>query len=597
MGGFFIVNDKYKEVTPEKTISKIRGILADINIMPIETHWFDSAQDFYSVRISIPDTDLGTNGKGTTRVYALASAYAELLERLQNMSPFKLSINLERDAYEKEGFCFLPDEQEITIDEFIESNNQWLEEQIKNTDLEKNKEKLKNIVKQWKQITYNQEKEKFNGTPLVNLETNEKSYVPQIMLSKMYMSNGMCAGNKKEEAINQGISETMERYVNRKIIKEKITPPDIPIDYLMKYPKIIRMIKTIQDKGPYNLMIKDCSLGEKLPVVGAILHNTEEQTYFVKFGSFIDFDIAAERTLTELLQGQNITKMKGMTNFVCENNSDNNDNIIGILVNGVGNYPLELFESTPSYEFDPDVFQKFDDNKQILDYYKDLLSKNGKKILIRDVANLGFPAYQVIIPKFSEIEEFENEKSINKYVNFIKVKGMMVKLDKLNKDEKKYLVDLLENNFNINSIPAKMIGILGTENYPWYYENMGLLQVLLYCQIGDHVSAYYKNYQWLKIYGFNPKFENLREIQFALNNYLKMKVDNKNEEEIDKFMKKYYSSSLIDELMTKYGTENGAFQINSPVQCFDCESCIYNKKCKKKNNQEVYLRLKKSFIQ
>lgn len=82
---------KYKDELPINTINKIRNILSGLGILTIETGWRNSAEGFYSVTIMIQNTNLTTNGKGTTYEYALASAYGELMERLQNQSFYKLS--------------------------------------------------------------------------------------------------------------------------------------------------------------------------------------------------------------------------------------------------------------------------------------------------------------------------------------------------------------------------------------------------------------------------------------------------------------------------------------------------------------------------
>lgn len=585
-----MINNKYKELKPEETINKIRSILNNIGIMPYETKWFNSAEEFYSVRIEIPNTDIGTNGKGTTQLFALASAYAELMERIQNMSPYKLSIDLDTESYNKVGFYFLPDEKKITVDEFLKLENEWLKQQIEYTELKNNNKELNKLIELWDQISYNARKNTFVGTPLQNLETKKITYVPQIMISKMYMSNGMCAGNTKEEAIVQGISEVIERYVNKKIIKEKITPPDVPLEYLINYPNIIKMIKTIQRKGPYSLMIKDCSLGENLPVIGAILHNSEKQSYFVKFGSFPDFEIAVERTLTEMLQGQNIKNMKGMSNFISSDYSSSDQNILGILVNGIGDYPLELFDSQPTYEFNPNAFKKFNSNLEIIRYYKKLFKEKNKTIFIRDATCFGFPTYQVIIPKFSEIEGFNNEKSIIKYLNYKKIKKMLLKLEELNDEDKKELIEIIKNNFHINSSPARLIGILDEKEYPWYYHSTGQLLTLLYCQIKDYNNAYKTYYQWLKLNGFNSK--HIEKKLFAINNYLKFKKENKNIEHIKNFMSKYYQQEMINEILEKYENKQYAFTKEPTVNCFNCESCIYREKCKKYNNKELYIKIK-----
>lgn len=71
---------KFKDETPLNTINRIRNILNDLGILTVETGWANSAEGFYSVTVMIQNTNLSTNGKGTSYEYALASAYGELME-------------------------------------------------------------------------------------------------------------------------------------------------------------------------------------------------------------------------------------------------------------------------------------------------------------------------------------------------------------------------------------------------------------------------------------------------------------------------------------------------------------------------------------
>ena len=58
----------------------------------------------------------------------------------------------------------------------------------------------------------------------------------------------MSAGNSFEEAMVQGMSEIIERYVQKKIIKERISLPDIPVEYIKKYPHIYEMFRKLEQK-------------------------------------------------------------------------------------------------------------------------------------------------------------------------------------------------------------------------------------------------------------------------------------------------------------------------------------------------------------
>ena len=100
---------KHKECGPEETVSRIRKI---IDICGIETQVLNERNQFegaFSNRIVLKNLGVGTNGKGTTKAYALASGYAEFMERLENDS---LGSGNYYPVYKSEcGFYHFPDEK------------------------------------------------------------------------------------------------------------------------------------------------------------------------------------------------------------------------------------------------------------------------------------------------------------------------------------------------------------------------------------------------------------------------------------------------------------------------------------------------------
>ena len=78
---------KYKDCSPLETIDRVRNLLYNVGILTKESHQTNGIT--YSCRISIAQDnldllDIGTNGKGRSFEYSLASGYAEFMERLQN---------------------------------------------------------------------------------------------------------------------------------------------------------------------------------------------------------------------------------------------------------------------------------------------------------------------------------------------------------------------------------------------------------------------------------------------------------------------------------------------------------------------------------
>lgn len=586
---------KYKDANPIDTIHKIRKIFNQMNIMPTEIDWKNSAQGYFSLRLSIPDTNLGTNGKGSTYEYALASAYGEFMERLQNFAQFRLSIDVSERAHKYRGFYYAPDEKKMTMEELIYSNNDWFKTQ--RTMIDKNID-IEVLLNKWKAVSYEDVPSDYITIPYMNLETKRLSYIPMKMVSKMYMSNGMCAGNTAEEAIVQGISEIFERYVNKEMIQKKITPPTIPNEYLERYPKINNMIKNIEASGNYKVILKDCSLGEGFPVVCVIFIDKDMQSYFVKFGSYPIFEIAVERTLTELLQGQDISKMIGLTPFVYKNKkASSNDNVMSILVNGVGSYPFEFFSEDESYSFTPFKELNIENNKELLKYVLHFIEKQKYEIYIRDVSFLGFPSYHIIIPGLSEIEKIDDIEAIDKYKNYNIVKKSIRNYVSLSKKDKEKLCNILESKeYSLNSSIFQILDILTTHPLPWYYSKIGLFLTAVYLKKSNYNKAYDVFTSWLNKIKNNSAHNNMLPYFRCVQNYIGLKTENKDNEDIIKILSTFYPLPMIKRVLSEFGDSEALFSKYGKIDCFYCEICSLNKVCLYKKTEEIYCTLKDCYF-
>jgi len=80
---------KYKARDPYDTIDSIRQILRKNHIYVSDKNSKESGTTLFSSRVKIDeglmgDLEIGSNGKGLSAKYSLASAYSEFMERLQN---------------------------------------------------------------------------------------------------------------------------------------------------------------------------------------------------------------------------------------------------------------------------------------------------------------------------------------------------------------------------------------------------------------------------------------------------------------------------------------------------------------------------------
>lgn len=592
-----IAKVKYKDAMPINTVNKIRTILGESGLLTFEHNWKNSVAGFYSVGVIIEGTELMTNGKGSSTQFALASAYGELMERLQNFCTFRLSMDFSPEALNYQGFYYAPDEVVLSFNDVLNSKEDWLNWQLSHLKPESN---VPELLELWQKVSYEDISGDFIALPFFNLRNSKLSHIPMKMVSKMYMSNGMCAGNTAEEALVQGISELLERYVNKKFVREKVVPPTIPREYLRHVRRLDAMISGIEMSGNFEVIMKDCSLGEGLPVVGVILINKSDQSYFVKFGAHPSFEIAAERTLTELLQGQEIRKMMGVREFSYRNEEYNDPhNMMSIMVNGSGVYPTEFFSQSFSYEFQG--FPEFDSssNKSMLAKMVEALFAKGYDIFIRDVSFLNFPAFHVIIPGLSEIETFDDINSIMEYADFNKVRKYLRDMENFNKEKASEVINFLTKiKYGPNSsVPELMNLPVKDGDFPWYYSSIDLFVTALYLWQEDYANAYRVFTNYLAEHQSAAHRTGAITYYKCLRDYIGAKMDKASEKEISEILKIFYPAAIVQGVLNEFSDVKNLLTYKGYFKCWNCRSCPFRRQCLHPSTERVYQILKKCYAE
>ena len=584
---------KYKDELPIKTINRIRSILGELGVLTVETEWKNSVEGFYSVSVLIQDTSLTTNGKGTSYEYALASAYGELMERLQNQATFRLGFDLSDEALHYMNFYYAPDEIYQTMEDLINSKEDWLTKQMSRLSPIVDKREL---FKLWQSVSYEDIPADFMSLPYVNLRNNRISHIPIKMASKMYMSNGMCAGNTPEEALVQGISEILERVVNKQVIRDKVVPPEIRREYMANFPKIDAMLSSLESSGNFHVIIKDCSLNQDFPVVGVICINKNDQSYFVRFGAHPIFEIAIERTLTELLQGQDIHRMMGVREFSYKNEVYNNpENMMGILVNGSGIYPTEFFSGGYNDQFQGFGNPQGTSNKELLVYLVETLAKHGHDVFIRNVSYLGFPSFHIIVPGLSEIEEIDDVKSITDYSNYNDLKRLIRNAGGFKGKEAKKILRLLRTlNYSSEVSVLELLQLPVSGNvFPWYYGNVHLFMMALYYQTEDLVNAYEVFNKFLSEMTFRGA--ELPVYQKCVRDYLGAQVDQLDDENMLSILGAFYPYDIVQGVITEFGDPERVMSYPWFLDCWHCETCPFAEKCLYQSTERIYKKLKEKY--
>ena len=108
--------------------------------------------------------------------------------------------------------------------------------------------------------------------------------------------------------INTARKEVIDEEGVEKIFEERLSLPTIPSSYYYNFPVLSKLIKYIENNG-YKITIKDASCGQKIPSVCTIFEDIKfpDNKISLSFGAHPNLQIAIERTLTEFLQGKDIS--------------------------------------------------------------------------------------------------------------------------------------------------------------------------------------------------------------------------------------------------------------------------------------------------
>ena len=405
-----------KDDTPENTVLKIKNILKSLNIELKETIYCNQLKQgdkeitpIVIVRLeSVKPQIGGTNGKGTSVENAKASAYAEFMERLQNFILFESSwtglISLSKDRLKSEDVVIAYKQGKI--------NNHF-------------KQKIdSNLIYKSKNVG------DYTFLPFYSVKEQKVCNLPYEIISFSQGSNGMSAGNTKEEAIVQGLSEICERYALKEVYLNNISLATIPEEEYIKYDKIKQMIDFYKENG-FKVFIKDASLGGKLPVICTVFE--KDGIICPAYGAHPSLPIAIERTLTEFAQGINPTyDFKSVVQGVPlpyyskEKFEETSIEVIAYetpfrrlyfemndVINSI------FYSEEPTYKYNSNAWIKQTEtitNKKLLKFILNQINYFEENIYIRDVSFLGFPSVYICIPLLSE-QQILNKKNYSAEIN------------------------------------------------------------------------------------------------------------------------------------------------------------------------------------
>ncbi len=453
-----------KDLPLEQTIANMSTVLANLGIKIEIASWRNLIPNVWSLHIRDAHSPMCfTNGKGASKESALASALGEYIERLSN-NHFYAGAYWGEDIANA-AFVHYPHERWFKPGKKDALPPELLDEycrQIYNPDGELRASHLIDTN------SGNRERG-ICALPFVRQSDQEVVYFPVNLIENLFVSNGMSAGNTLAEAQVQCLSEIFERAVKRDIIEREIALPDVPQAVLDQYPSIMVGIQSLEEQG-FPVLVKDASLGGVYPVMCVTLMNPRTGGVFASFGAHPSFEVALERSLTELLQGRSFEGLNDLPppTFVSEAVTEPN-NFVEHFIDSSGIVSWRFFSAKSDYAFvEWDFTSKgTKTNAEEAETLFGILKNINKESYVAVYDQLGATACRILVPGYSEVYPIEDLiwDNTNKALLF---REDILNLLNLDDASLASLLDRLENNeLDEYSDIATLIGIEFDENTVW----------------------------------------------------------------------------------------------------------------------------------
>lgn len=453
-----------KDLPLEQTIANLSGILAGLGMKIEIASWRNIVPNVWSLHLRDAHSPMCfTNGKGATKESALASALGEFIERLN----FNFFYNDQYWGEELANAAFVhhPDEcwfqpghddalpAEILDDHCLEIYNP--DGELRGSHLyDTNSGNVQRGI---------------CSLPFVRQSDGEVVYFPSNLIENLYLSNGMSAGNTLAEAQVQCLSEIFERAVKREILEGELALPDVPHEVLAKYPGILAGIRGLEEQG-FPVLVKDASLGGKYPVMCVTLMNPRTGGVFASFGAHPSFEVALERSLTELLQGRSFEGLNDLPQPTFESHAVTEpNNFVEHFIDSSGVVSWRFFSARADHAFVEWDFsgQGENSNAEEAATLFGILEDMGNEVYMAVNEHLGATACRILVPGYSEIYPVEDLiwDNTNKALLF---RSDILNLHSLNTMGLRALLRRLEDSeLDDYSDIATLIGIEFDDNTAW----------------------------------------------------------------------------------------------------------------------------------
>ena len=530
-----------KDAPLEETIEKARALL-NSHGFPIElVSYKNPVRNCWSVHLrSTECPQIYTNGKGGTKLASEVSAILEFFERVS--TNFFFADYYLGKGTAKSDFVFYPTEKWFPVEDpsriptHSPDGTELLNESLRkfyNPDGELTPSLLcdNNSDNPNRGIA---------ALPFEHIDKKQTVYFPISILNNIYVSNGMAAGNTATECRAQALAEIMERYVKNEVIAKGTCLPPVPQPVLDRYPRIQRDIAELREHG-FPIMVKDASLGGTFPVICVLLINPKNGGCYASFGASCRFEVALERTVTELLQGRGLDQLD-----VFEPPSHDLEavadglNLESHFINSEGLLSWQMFGDKPDFEYNDWDFQGSTADEY--DRLKAIVTSLGYEAYCAEYRHCGVYTCRIIVPGMSEVYPSDDLIWINK-ITGASLRPQLLKLNRMSVDElKDFTENLNELGLSDQQPISDAIGVIFEEGTAWHSLRIGELRGMLALATGDLEEAA----QWCCwCHNFNFLPAPRQRLYRAIHDLVDFELADENQTEYHASLKLFFEDQII----------------------------------------------------
>ncbi|WP_159564579.1 30S ribosomal protein S12 methylthiotransferase accessory factor YcaO [Budvicia diplopodorum] len=531
-----------KDAALEDSIQTFQQKLNKLGFNIEEASWLNPIPNVWSVHIRDKDCPLCfTNGKGATQKAALASALGEYFERLST-NYFFADFYLGKTVSQGD-FVHYPNEKWFTIPEDDSLPEGVLDSHLRSFYDPEQSLSASELV----DLQSGNAERGICALPFIRQSDLQTVYIPMNIVGNLYVSNGMSAGNNKNEARVQALSEIFERFVKNRIIAEAISLPAIPAEVIKRYPQVEEAINTLESEG-FPIFSFDASLGGKYPVICVVLFNPANGSCFASFGAHPDFGVALERTVTELLQGRSLKDLDTFSAPTFDNEEiADYANLETHFIDSSGLVSWDLFKQQSDYDF---VDWNFSGSTQEeFSTLMNIFNHDGVEVYIADYNHLGVDACRILAPGMSDIYPVEDLQLANNNMGqHLRETILSLPFSNLPPEDYLALIERLDQEGLDDFVRVReLLGMATGANNAWSILRIGELKSMLALAGGDLDQAL-SWVEWTQEFNASLFDDQRRNYYRCLQTLLLMKLDpeDRDEEQLNPAFYRMYGKETVD---------------------------------------------------